>query len=118
MITLIQKGTYEIVSTKDHGIMMILDDQRYLRSYAPKIGDLLTYAKSEHAINYYIARGNYRIYRVKDEPNLVDLDHLERSLGRGMWQGYLLLTKLPTAKKICSRIVPTNEIISGRKCRE
>lgn len=114
MITTQAKGTYILVGTKDHKTMLYLDKQGYLRSYAPRIGELLTFSKRKHTTQYTLAMGRYAIYRVKDEPDLVDLDHLELSLGRGMWQGYLLLTGLPTAKKIRSRIVPTNEIITGR----
>jgi hypothetical protein len=40
---------------------------------------------------------------------------LELSVGGGQWQGYLLLTGLPTAKKIRSRIEPTDEIIAKQK---
>jgi hypothetical protein len=115
MITLAQHGIYTIVGTADHKTMLTLDGVRYLQSYAPKIGNLLTYAKREHTTDYLIARGNYRIYKVKDELHLVDLEHLELSIGRGVWQGYLLLTGLPTARKIRSRIIATDEVITGKK---
>ncbi len=104
-----------MVGTKDHKILLYLGKQGYLRSYAPKIGELLTFSKREHNTEYVIAQGNYRIYKVKDEPELVDLEHLELSLGGGAWQGYLLLTGLPTEEKIRSRIVPTEEVITNRK---
>jgi hypothetical protein len=38
--------------------------------------------------------------------------HLELSIGKGQWQGYLLLTGLPTNKKRRNRIIPTKEVIS------
>lgn len=57
-------------------------------------------------------REDYRIYKVKNEPKLIDLLHLELSVGKNKWQGYLLLTGLPTKNKIRSRIVPSEEIIS------
>lgn len=98
--------------------MLVLDGQGYIWSYAPNIGELFTFSKHQHQVDYVIARGNYRIYRVKKEPALVDLEHLELSVGRGVWQGYLLLTGLPTAKKIRSRIVPTDEVITGRKYKK
>ena len=115
MITLTKEGAYSMVSTKDHRMLVSLDGEQYLRSYAPKIGEMLTFAKRTHTPAYTIAQGRYRLYQVKDEPDLVDLVHLELSLGRGRWQGYLLLTGLPTATKIRSRIVPTTEVISNRK---
>ncbi len=115
MIKLTQQGNYVLVSTKDHKTLLSLDGTHYLWSYAPKIGDLLTFSKHEHASDYVMARGNYRLYTVKNEATLVDLEHLELAVGRGKWQGYLLLTGLPTASKLRSRIVATEEIISGKR---
>ncbi len=115
MIKLTQQGDYVLASTKDHKTVLSLDGTHYLRSYAPKIGDLLTFSKHEHDTDYVIARGNYRLYKVKNEATLVDLEHLELAVGRGAWQGYLLLTGLPTARKLRSRIVATREVISGKQ---
>ena len=92
--------------------MLYLDDQGYHWGYAPQIGQLLTFSKHPHAESYRLAQGNYRLYEVKDEPKLVDLEHLELSITKGVWQGYLLLTGLPKARKIRSRIEPTAEVIS------
>lgn len=83
-------------------------------TYARNIGELLTFSTHPHQRDYLLAEGKYNIYKVKDDPKLIDLLHLELSVGR-KWQGYLLLTGLPTKKKIRSRIVPTEEIISGKK---
>lgn len=113
MIKLIKKGSYRLVATKDHKRMLYLDGQGYQWAYAEHIGDLLAFSKHPHTFNYLLALGAYRIYRVKDEPKLVDLDHLELQVGDGQWQGYLLLTGLPTRRKIRSRIEPTREVISG-----
>ena len=118
MIKLIDQGEYTMVRTKDHKTLLCLGEKGYLLSYAPKIGELLTFSKRERKTDYIIARGNYRIYRVKDDPELVDLEHLELSLGRGKWQGYLLLTGLPTLRKLRRRIVPTDEVITGRKYKQ
>jgi hypothetical protein len=117
MIKTLDKGTYLLVRTKDHKTLLYLGEQSYLWNYAPKIGELLTFTKHEHQTDFVLARGDYRISKVKDEPDLVDLEHLELSLGKGTWQGYLLLTGLPTVKKIRSRIVPTGEIITSHKRR-
>lgn len=112
MIKLLTKGKYRLLGTKDHKTMLYLDRQGYHWNYAPRIGELLTFSKHAHKQNYILVQGNYKIYGVKNEPKLVDLNHLELSVGQGQWQGYLLLTGLPTNKKIRSRIVPTDEIIS------
>lgn len=112
MIKLITKGSYRLVGTKDRKIMLYLDDQGYHWGYAPKIGNLLTFSKHPHTESYLLAQGKYKLYDVKYEPRLVDLQHLELSVGPRRWQGYLLLTELPHARKIRSRIEPTEEVIS------
>lgn len=108
-----KKGSYRLVATKDHKRMLYLDGQGYQWAYAEHIGDLLAYSKHPHKFNYLLAAGDYRIYQVKDEPKLVDLDHLELEAGKDKWQGYLLLTGLPTRSKIRSRIEATREVITG-----
>lgn len=115
MITLITKGDYRLIGTKDKKRMLYLGDQGYLWGYAKGIGDLFTLSKHTHVQEYLLAQGAYRIYAVKDEPKLVDLRHLELEIRPGVWQGYLLLTGLPTPKKIRSRIIPTDEVIASRK---
>lgn len=114
MIKLIKKGQYKLVATLDHKRMLYLDGQGYQWAYAEHIGDLFAFSKHLHTQNYVLAVGEYRIYRVKNEPKLVDLDHLELEIGNGQWQGYLLLTGLPTARKIRSRVEATREVISHR----
>lgn len=92
--------------------MLRLDEKEYLWEYAKGIGDLLLFAKQEHPPLSILSKGTYKIYDVKNEPEYVDLQHLELSVGNNTWQGYLLLTGLPNARKIRSKFVPTNEIIS------
>ncbi len=113
MIKLINKGDYKLIGTADRKIILYLDGQGYHWGYAPTIGNLLTFSKHPHKESYVLATGKYKIYEVEDEPKLVDLEHLELSLGSNQWQGYLLLTGLPKARKIRSRIEPTNEVISN-----
>jgi hypothetical protein len=112
MIKLITKGKYRLVGTKDRKIILYLDGQGYHWGYAPKIGNLLTFSKHPHTESYLLAQGKYKIYDVTDEPKLIDLEHLELAVSPGQWQGYLLLTGLPKANKIRSRIEPTEEVIS------
>jgi hypothetical protein len=114
MITITQQGTYHLVDTKDKKRMLYLDDQGYIWKFAPGIGDLLVFSKHPHKREDLLAQGLYRIYDVHNEPHLVDLQHLELSVQPSVWQGYLLLTGLPTAKKIRSRIIATNELLSRR----
>jgi len=112
MLKLLKAGNYRLVGTKDYKLILYLDEQGYYWNYAPRIGELLTFSKHPHAQRHILALGAYRLYDVKDEMELVDLNHLELSLEGHKWQGYLLLTGLPNAKKIRSRIEPTEEVIS------
>lgn len=114
MIKLLQKGKYRLVATKDHKRLLYLGTQGYQWVYAEHIGDLLVFSKHAHKFNYLLSAGEYRIYKVKNEPKLVDLEHLELQIGQRSWQGYLLLTGLPTRSKLRSRIEPTGEVISNR----
>jgi len=115
MIKLLEKGIYRLIWAKDRQRMLYLGDQGYLWSHAKGIGELLTFSKHPHKLSYTITEGKYRIYAVKNEPKYVDLRHLELSVKSGVWQGYLLLTGLPTKGKIRSRIVPTDEVISSMR---
>lgn len=112
MIKLITQGTYRIVGTADHKMILYLGRQGYHWGYAPGIGYLLTFSKHYHKTKYQLARGQYKLFSIKDEPHLIDLMHLELSVGKGKWQSYLLLTGLPTSEKIRSRIEPTKELVA------
>jgi hypothetical protein len=113
MIRLLKHGNYSLIQTFDHTKMLILDDiGRYAWISAPEIGDILVTSKKKFNAESVVATGNYRLYYVKDEPNLVDLEHLELFVGKGKWQGYLLPSGLPGDSKTRSRIVPTREVIS------
>ncbi|MEK7150768.1 MAG: hypothetical protein AAB783_01050 [Patescibacteria group bacterium] len=118
MIKLVKKGIYRLVWTKDRQRMLYLGDCGYLWVYAKGIGELFAFSKHPHKPSYILAEGKYRIYTVEKEPKYVDLQHLELSVKPGVWQGYLLLTGLPTKNKIRSRIVPTDEIISFTRARK
>lgn len=76
------------------------------------IGEILVTSHKKHKTDAILAIGKYRLYEVKDEPNLTDLHHLELYVGDNTWQGYLLTTGLPNEKKRRSRIIPTDEIIT------
>lgn len=114
MIKLIKKGHYRLIGTSDRKLMLYLSGQAYLLSYAKDIGQLISFSKHHHSSQSLFAAGEYRIYTVKDEPKFVDLIHLELSDGNGGWQGYFLLTGLPTKDKVRSRIVLTKEVISKK----
>ncbi len=112
MITVIAKGDYRLIETKSQVKVLYLDGKAYAWVWAKDIGEILVTTHRPHKIDHVLAVGRYRLYEVEGEPKYADLPHLELHVGNGQWQGYLLLTGLPTDKKTRSRIIPTTELIS------
>ena len=113
MIKLTDQGTYHLIETKGHTKILTLDKKKsYAWVNAEDIGEILVTSHKSHAVDHVLAVGKYRLYKVKDEKNLTDLDHLELFVGEGLWQGYLLTSGLPTDEKIRNRIIPTKETIT------
>lgn len=113
MIKLLKQGTYKLAETKKSQIkLLILDDKNAYAWPNIDIGEILVTTLSNHPIDSLLSQGKYRLYQVKDEPNLVDLVHLELQTSSNSWQGYLLPTGLPTKSDIRNRIIPTKEVIS------
>lgn len=112
MIKLIDNGHYSLIQTHKQTKIMTLGRKTFAWVVAGKIGEILVTTHKPHEIDHILALGNYRMYEVEDEPNLMDLIHLELFVGGGKWQGYVLPTGLPTDKKKKSEIIPTDEIIT------
>ncbi len=112
MILSVKNGNYRLYETKNNNKVLELDNEKYIWLLVPKIGEMLVITALSHQLKNVISAGNYRLYRVKDEPDLTDLLHLEFFVGNGSWQGYLLPTGLPLISKKRSRIIPTSEIIA------
>ncbi len=114
MITIIKQGSYQLFETSHDTKILRLDDQTYAWPYANQIGEILVHTKIKFdpAKCHRITSGRYRLYNVKLENQLTDLEHLELSVGGGLWQGYLLPTGLPHRGKTRSRIIPTDELIT------
>ncbi len=114
MITLYRQGNYQLFETNHNIKILKLNDQSYAWPYVKNIGEILVLSETKFdPVNCHrITSGRYRLYKVRGEPTLTDLQHLELSVGGGLWQGYLLLTGLPTHSKQRSRIIPTDEIIT------
>lgn len=112
MIKLIDQGQYSLIETKRQTKIISLGDKNvFAWVTAGRLGEILVASYNPHKADHVLALGRYRIYEVKDEPNITDLVHLELLVGDGKWQGYLLPTGLPNGKRR-RRIVPTNEIIT------
>ena len=113
MIKLLKKGKYTLVETKNDTKILTLDGKSYVWVFTKSIGEMLVTTHKAHKTDQKLSRGEYRLYEVENEADLVDTLHLELSIGEGDWQGYLLITGFPKNRKTRSRIIPTNEVISN-----
>lgn len=115
MIKLLQEGRYTLIESKNQIKILILNHseiKNFVWVNAGEIGEILVASHKPHKADHILANGNYRMYLVENDPNFVDLTHLELHAGNGTWQGYLLPTGLPTEDKKRNRIIPTEEIIT------
>jgi len=112
MIKLLKRGKYTLVETRGDTKVLTLDGKSFVWIFSKSIGEMLITTRTGHKTDQKLAKGKYRLYQVENEPEFVDTLHLELSIGESEWQGYLLITGFPTNKKMRSRIIPTNEIIS------
>jgi hypothetical protein len=113
MIKLMTEGSYELIETQNQIKVLILDKKDSFAWVNVKgLGEILVTTHKAHKTDCILSVGKYRLYKVKDEPHLTDLIHLELFVGHGTWQGYLLLSGLPTDKKKRNRIIPSREVIT------
>lgn len=113
MINLLKSGEYLLIETKKNTKILYLDDDTYAWVEPPSVGEILVVSHETHKTDCILATGKYHLLMVENEPELSDQLHLELEAGRTVWQGYLLLTGLPTDAKKRARIIPTNETITG-----
>lgn len=118
MITPRASGAYRLIETKKNTKVLYLDNNIYAWVEPVSMGEILVVSHKVHESDCIVSLGEYRLYDVTDEPELSDLLHLELEVGRGQWQGYLLLSGLPDAHHPRARIVPTKEIITGNPAYE
>src|SRR3990170_4731603 len=108
-----QRGEYRLIETKNATkILKINGIKSFAWINAKNIGEILISTFKKHLADYTLCIGNYRLYEVREEPEIVDGFHLELFVGEDTWQGYLLPTGLPTKKKIRNRIIPTKELLT------
>ncbi len=115
MISLISSGEYRLIETKADTKMLTLDGSTFAWINAKGIGEILVASHREHETDAILSVGNFKLYDVKGEANVTDLEHLELEAGENVWQSYLLLTGLPGKEKKRARIIPTKDLITGKK---
>ena len=113
MISIQEQGAYKLIETRSQTKILYLGTQTFAWIEPTGIGEILVRSHSTHKTDCVLSIGKYYIYTVDDEPALSDQQHLELETGMNTWQGYLLLTGLPTDVKIRGRIIPTSETITG-----
>jgi hypothetical protein len=117
MINLIRSGSYRLLETKADTKILYLDKDEFAWINAKGIGEILVVSHKEHVTDTTLSVGEYRIFDVKEEPNVTDLLHLELEAGPDTWQSYLLPTGLPNDDKKRSRIIPTKQPVSQNNKR-
>lgn len=112
MITLQKTGNHKLIETKKQTKILYLDDDVFAWVEPKEIGEILVISHKKHKTDCILSVGRYCIYDVNDEPDVSAHQHLELEVGRGVWQGYLLLTGLPDDEKKRARIIPTDQVIT------
>lgn len=112
MVRLIRQGFYSLIEAKGAIKVLILDDEEFVWINAEKNGDILINSNFSHRAQNLLARGGYRLYKVKGESNLTGYQHLELFNGDGKWQGYLLPAGLPDDIHVSDNIISTQELIT------
>lgn len=112
MITLQRRGHYTLIETKHDNKILYLNNDMYAWVKPAEVGEILVATHKVHKTDCVLSIGHYRLYDVDDEPDLSDQLHLELEVGVDTWQGYLLLSGLPTDEHKRARIIPTTEIIT------
>jgi hypothetical protein len=115
MISLINSGQYRMIETKADTKVLELNGSTFAWVNAKGIGEILVTTHKQHKTDAILSVGSFKLYEVKDEPGIADLTHLELEAGNDVWQSYLLLTGLPNDTKKRSRIIPSQEYITGNK---
>lgn len=75
-------------------------------------GDMLVSSHGPRRDRHSISHGQFRLYEVHGEPDLIDEIHLELHNSKRRWRGYLLPHGLPRRKYRQTPIEPTPELIS------
>lgn len=112
MIKVLKRGSYTLIETRKGIKVLKLGRKSYVWINVSGIGEILVSTHRKHYTDHILGTGSFRLYDVKEEPEITDLMHLELLVGEGKWQGYLLLKGLPTDEKKRNRIVPTSEVIT------
>lgn len=113
MISLVNSGDYRMIETKADTKVLELDGSTFAWVNAKGIGEILVTTHRQHKTDAILSVGRFKLYEVKNEQGIADLQHLELEVGTDVWQSYLLLTGLPTDERKRTRIIPSQDHITG-----
>ena len=109
MAKLLQQGEYGLKETPGEIKILTLGDNAYAWVDLAGAGEILVSAHQPIEVEHALTAGRYKLYDAGGE------QHLELSIDKDTWRGYLLPTGLPDGKKVRSRIIPTKEVIGSKK---
>jgi len=113
MIRLRKSGTYRLIETRRHTKVLYLDNDSYAWVEPWVSKEILIMSRRAHITDCTLSIGEYCLYDVRGEPHLPGRQFLELEVGDDIWQGYLLLSGLPTAQKKRGRIIATHELVTN-----
>lgn len=106
-----EQGQYALFQTKRNTKVLKLNDNYYVWLFIKNIGNILIKTKSTLQSTNILSTGRFYLFDVKDEPDYIDLLHLELGIGENLYQGYLLPRGLPKKSNEKHKIIPTKEVI-------
>lgn len=112
MVTLLAKGPYRLIETRNRVHILYLSEASYAWIKPAGKAEILVTTRRHHFTDSLLATGEYRLYEVRYRHTLSNCLHLELQTGAGQWQGYLLPNGLPNDEWKRRLIVPTRELIS------
>jgi len=113
MITLHKHGTYELIETKRNIKILYLDKTAYAWVEPWSTKEILVVSRHPHITDCILSIGDYCLYDLRSEPHLPGKQFLDLEVGDDTWQGYLLLTGLPTTRRKRVRIIASHEVVTN-----
>lgn len=113
MITLHRSGIYKLIETRRNVRILYLDKTAYAWVAPWSTKEILVLSRRPHVTDCILSVGDYCLYDLRDEPSLPGKQFLELDVGDDIWQGYMLLTGLPTTRHKRVRIIPTRDYVTN-----
>lgn len=113
MMRLCRSGTYKLIETRRNIRILYLNNTAYAWIEPWSNKEILVISRRSHITDCILSMGSFRLYDVKDELRLPGKQLLTLEVGADIWQGYLLPTGLPTARRKRVRILIAHQVVIG-----